>query len=71
MYGIKSKLIITFSYSKMRSLLIIAVFCLAGLRLSFAREDQTAEMRDELSLLVRRVNNLEEAQQEKDNEIMS
>ena len=44
----------------MRILLIITVFCLAGVRLSIAREDQTGDMRDELSLLVRRVNNLEE-----------
>ena len=53
----------------MRILLIIAVFCLAGVRLSIAREDQTGDMRDELSLLVRRVNNLEEALGKKDNEI--
>ena len=44
----------------MKILLIIAVLYLEGVRLSIAREDQTAEMRDELSLLVRRVNNLEE-----------
>ena len=49
--------------------LFIAVFCLAGPRLSNARENQTEEMRDELSLLVRRVNNLEEALTKKDNEI--
>ena len=48
--------------------LFIAVFCLAGVRLSNAWENQTEEIRDELSLLVRRVNNLEEALKEKDNE---
>ena len=37
-------------------------------RLSTAREDQTEDMRDELSLLVRRFNNLEEALMEKDSE---
>ena len=48
----------------MRILLIITVFCLAGVRLSIAREDQTGDMRDELSLLIRRVNNLEEENKE-------
>ena len=52
----------------MRSLLIIALFCLSGLNLSIAREDQNEDIRDELSLLVRRVNNLEEALKEKDSE---
>merc|ERR1711997_1374040 len=52
----------------MRSLLIIALFCLCGLSLSIAREDQNEDMRDELSLLVRRVNNLEEALKETDSE---
>ena len=46
-------------HMKMRFRLLIAVSCLAGLRLSNAREDQTEETRDEWSLLVRRVNNLE------------
>ena len=50
--------------------LFIAVFCFASLRLSNARENQTEEMRDELSFLVRRVNQLEEALTKKDNEIM-
>ena len=54
----------------MRSHLNIALFCLAGVTLSIAREDQTEEMRYELSLLIRRVNNLEEALKEKDDEIM-
>ena len=54
----------------MKSLLIIAVFCLVGVRLSKAKEDEIEEMRDELSLLTRRFNNLEEALKEKDNEIM-
>ena len=54
----------------MRILLITAVFCLAGLTVSIAREDHPEERRDELSLLIKRVNNLEEALKEKDNEIM-
>ena len=54
----------------MKGVLVIAVFCLAGVRLSIAREDQTEEMRDELNLLIRRVNNLEEALKEKDDEII-
>ena len=54
----------------MRILHVIAVVCLAGLKLSIAREDQTEERRDELSLLLRRVDNLEEALKEKDNEIL-
>merc|ERR1711971_185505 len=53
----------------MKRVLVISVFCLAGLRLSIAREDQSGDMRDELSFLTRRVNNLEEALKEKDNEI--
>ena len=47
----------------MRSLII---FRLAGVSFSVAREDQTGEMRDALDLLIRRVNNIEEALEEKD-----
>ena len=54
----------------MRILLITAVFCLAGLTVSIAREDHPEERRDELSLLIERFNNLEEALKEKDDEIM-
>ena len=54
----------------MKRILVIAVFCLAGVRLSKAREEDSEEKRDELSLLIRRFNNLEEALKEKDNEIM-
>ena len=46
----------------MRSLII---FRLAGVSFSVAREDQTGEMRDALDLLIRRVNNIEEALEEK------
>ena len=53
----------------MQHRLLIAVFCLTGVRLSNVRKDQTEEMRDDLSLLIRRFNNLEEAMKEKDNEI--
>ena len=55
---------------KMQFRLLIAVFCLAGLRFSNAREDLTEETRDELSLLIKRFNNLEEALKEKDNDNM-
>ena len=48
----------------MKGVLVIAVFCLAGVRVSNAREDESEEMRDELSLLIRRVNNLEEENKE-------
>ena len=41
-----TKLLVQF---KMRILLIIAVFCLAGVRFSNAREDQIEEMRKELT----------------------
>ena len=52
----------------MRSPLInIVIFYLTCVRPSTARETQTEGMTDELSLLIRRVNNLEE---EKDNEII-
>ena len=54
----------------MRILLITAVFCLAGLTVSIAREDHPEERRDELSLLIERFNNLEEALKEKDDEII-
>ena len=54
----------------MRFRFIFAVFCLAGVRLSTARENQTDEIRDESSLLIQRFNNLEEALREKDNEII-
>ena len=54
----------------MRILRIIVLSCLAGVRFSSATEDQTEEMRDELNLLIRRVNNLEEALKEKDDEII-
>ena len=54
----------------MRIPLIIAVFCLADVRPSNASEDQIEERRDELSLLIRRFNTLDEALKEKDNEIM-
>ena len=51
-------------------LLIIVLLCFTDVRLSSAMEDQTEDMRDELNLLIRRVNNLEEALTEKDIEIM-
>ena len=69
-YIYKVQLIKLLVHFEMRSLLIIAVFYLACVRLSIAREDESEEMRDELSLLIRRVNTLEEALREKDNEIM-
>ena len=47
---------------RVRSLII---FRLAGVSFSVAREDQTGEMRDALDLLIRRVNNIEEALEEK------
>ena len=52
--------------------LIIAVLCFTGVRLAIgtASDDQNEEMRDELNLLIRRVNNLEEALKEKDDEII-
>ena len=53
----------------MRSLLII-ICCLTVVRLTIASDDQTEVMRDELNLLIRRVNNLEEALKEKDDEII-
>ena len=39
--------------------LVILIFYLACVRFSTAGETQTEEMREELSLLIRRVNNLE------------
>ena len=54
----------------MRGLLIIAVSFHAGVTFSTAKKDQIEEIIDDLSLFIRRFNNIEEALREKDNEIM-
>ena len=52
--------------------LFIAIFCLAGLRpaIGIASDNQNEGIRDDLNILIRRVNKLEEALTEKDIEIL-